>query len=585
MLLLRLLSLIMFVSCSGCASAPEKAATDKPLSGQGASANAELLETVKKALPEPKTAINPDVLFMLLTAELAGQRGQYGIALEGYLEAAKRAKDVRLSERAAVIAWYVKDYKKMDEAVTLWLSADPNNSSARKLAALSALRAGDKKRAVTQVDAMWRLDPGGFEKSIVEVMEFMQKDAKGDLVYAVVDAVATSHPGKAMLNLVQSILAMQINKKDLAEAKILEALRLQPNWDKALVFQAQMAAFSGDSDKAKAILKNAIAKYPADIKLKQMLAQMLLKSKDYEGASQAYEELVQANPKDNDSQFALALIHLQSGREQQAEGILGTLSGVPEWRSKTSIYLAKLAEKRGDVEKALVWYNAVTDEGLVFDASVAAIALLAKDKQFAEAESRLKILQSKYPNQKTRVLLLQSELYSQQKQFPKAFGILSEALKGSPDDKDILYTHALMAERVGKLDVLEANLRKILQHNPNSVEALNALGYTLVDKTTRYEEAERYLKRALELAPNEAVILDSYGWLQYKRGKLPEALDYLRRAYDKQREAEIAAHLAEVLWLSGKQDEAKAVFKEAFEKTPDDDYLLDFKKRLLDKAN
>jgi Tfp pilus assembly protein PilF len=197
----------------------------------------------------------------------------------------------------------------------------------------------------------------------------------------------------------------------------------------------------------------------------------------------------------------------------------------------------------------------------------------------------LKILQSKYPNQKTRVLLLQSELYSQQKQFPKAFGILSEALKGSPDDKDILYTHALMAERVGKLDVLEANLRKILQHNPNSVEALNALGYTLVDKTTRYEEAERYLKRALELAPNEAVILDSYGWLQYKRGKLPEALDYLRRAYDKQREAEIAAHLAEVLWLSGKQDEAKAVFKEAFEKTPDDDYLLDFKKRLLDKAN
>jgi len=575
----------MFVSCSGCASAPEKAATDKPLSGQGASANAELLETVKKALPEPKTAINPDVLFMLLTAELAGQRGQYGIALEGYLEAAKRAKDVRLSERAAVIAWYVKDYKKMDEAVTLWLSADPNNSTARKLAALSALRAGDKKRAVTQVDAMWRLDPGGFEKSIVEVMEFMQKDAKGDLVYAVVDAVATSHPGKAMLNLVQSILAMQINKKDLAEAKILEALRLQPNWDKALVFQAQMAAFSGDSDKAKAILKNAIAKYPADIKLKQMLAQMLLKSKDYEGASQAYEELVQANPKDNDSQFALALIHLQSGREQQAEGILGTLSGVPEWRSKTSIYLAKLAEKRGDVEKALVWYNAVTDEGLVFDASVAAIALLAKDKQFAEAESRLKILQSKYPNQKTRVLLLQSELYSQQKQFPKAFGILSEALKGSPDDKDILYTHALMAERVGKLDVLEANLRKILQHNPNSVEALNALGYTLVDKTTRYEEAERYLKRALELAPNEAVILDSYGWLQYKRGKLPEALDYLRRAYDKQREAEIAAHLAEVLWLSGKQDEAKAVFKEAFEKTPDDDYLLDFKKRLLDKAN
>jgi Flp pilus assembly protein TadD len=141
-----------------------------------------------------------------------------------------------------------------------------------------------------------------------------------------------------------------------------------------------------------------------------------------------------------------------------------------------------------------------------------------------------------------------------------------------------------MAERIGKPEIMEADLKKILAKNPDNAEALNALGYTLIDKTKRYAEAERYLKRALELAPDEAVIMDSYGWLQFKLGNMAKALDYLQRAYTKQQENEIAAHLAEVLWVSGRKDEAKKLYKKAIKNAPEDEYLLDFKHRILDKA-
>ena len=179
---------------------------------------------------------------------------------------------------------------------------------------------------------------------------------------------------------------------------------------------------------------------------------------------------------------------------------------------------------------------------------------------------------------------MQAELYSQQKQYEKAFNLLTEALVDSPDQKELLYTRALMAERVDKPDIVEADLKKILAMDPDNVEALNALGYTLLNKPDRYAEAEKYLQQALRLEPDEAVIIDSYGWLQFKLGNTEKALDYLQQAYEKQQENEIAAHLAEVLWALGRKDEAKKIFNKAIKDAPDDEYLLDFQRRILNGA-
>jgi len=221
---------------------------------------------------------------------------------------------------------------------------------------------------------------------------------------------------------------------------------------------------------------------------------------------------------------------------------------------------------------------------LVFDASVAAISIVAKDKQYTEADLRISQAQTKFPKQKLQLILVQAELYSQQKQYQRAFNILTDALVDAPDQKELLYTRALIAERLDKSATVEADLKKILATDPDNVESLNALGYTLLNQPSRYADAEQYLQRALKLEPNSAVVIDSYGWLQFKLGHAEKALSYLQQAYEKQQENEIAAHLIEVLSSQGKQGEAKELFDKAINAAPDDEYLLNIKRRLFNGA-
>ncbi|MDD2724441.1 MAG: tetratricopeptide repeat protein [Methylovulum sp.] len=574
----RLFSVITLGLLYGCASSPAKpqqteAAPAKPVSpGQ------------QSKPKEVKTSIDPDVLFMLLTAELAGQRGQYGIALEGYMEAAKRVHDPRFAERAAMIAMYLKDSGKLNEAVTIWLRQDANNITARKFAALAAVKSGDKVAATAHIESLLKNDPAGFDKSVLELASVLQKENKSDLIFDVLSNVAAKHPDQAVVYFVQALLATQMEKPDVAEAKVGQALRVQPGWDKALMLQAQLAMFSGDFNKAKTALKNASLKFPDDNKIKKLLAQVLVKAKDYAAAGQVYQDMLKSNPNDNESRLALGLVYLQQDKPEEAEDLFTKLLDVPEWRSQANFYLAKIAEQQDDTDRALRLYDKVSDEPVVFEAGIAAVALLGKEKQFAQADTRLASLAKKYPKQRVRILLVYSELLNQQQQYEKAFNLLTKALVDLPDDKNLLYARALMSEHLGKLDVLEADLKKILDKHPDNAEALNALGYTLADKTKRYPEAETYLLRALKLAPNEAVILDSYGWLQFKLGNTTKALDYLERAYAKQQENEIAAHLAEVLWAVNQKDKSKKIFNKAFREAPEDHYLLDFKARILDKA-
>ncbi|MEQ1544247.1 tetratricopeptide repeat protein [Methyloglobulus sp.] len=577
MSILRLFSVISLVFLTACATAPEQAVTPKAAVKPIGLAKPQS----KSEHKEDKASIDPDVLFMLMTAEIAGQRGQYDVALEGYLEAAKRVHDPRLTERAAMIAMYMKDGNKTNEAVSLWLKQDPKNLSARKIAALSALKSEDKQQSVEQLDGLLKQDPAGFEKTLFELAGALQKDGSVPFIYEVMETLSVKHPDQASVFFIQSLLASDMKNKGLADRKIERALKLQPDWDKALMLQAQMAVYAEDFKRAETLLRNAALKYPDNQKFKKMLAQVLIKSAKYEEAGEVYETLISNDPKDYESQFSLGLVHLQLDRDDKAEDIFKQLLGQAEWHNQANFYLGKIEEKRDNTVNAVAWFDKVTDGPFQFEAAVTAISLLAKDNQFDKAEQRLKTLPSKFPKQKLRIVLIQAELYSQQKQHEKAFNYLTGELRNYPDQEELLYSRALIADRMGKLDVMEDDLKRILTKAPDNVEALNALGYSLADKTTRYAEAETYLVHALKVKPDEAVILDSYGWLKYKMGNRQAALGFLQKAYDKQPENEIAAHLAEVLWVSGKKEEAQKLIADALGNSPDDPYLLGFKNKFL----
>ena len=580
MVIFRVFSAITLVLLCSCADFAGKA--DQP---EATNVSVKPVEPKEKSLQKvEKSAIDPDVLFMLMTAELAGQRGQYDIAIEGYTEAAKHSHDPKLAERAVMIAMYVKDGYKTNEAVALWLSLDSENITARKIAALSALKMGDKQGAAEHFKVMLAADVVGFEAALHELAIALQKDGKVGLIYDALEVLANQSPNQAEIYFMQSLLAMQMADKSLAERKIEQALNVRSGWDKALMFQAQIAVFSGDLTKAEALLKDAVSKYPSNAKISKMLAQVFIKAKDYDAALDVYQGLIASNPKDGESQFAIALIYYQLDKDGKAEAALESLMDEPEWKYQAIFYRGKLAEKQGDAKQALVWFDKVTEGPLVFDASVAAISIVAKDKQYTEADLRISQAQTKFPKQKLQLILVQAELYNQQKQYGRAFNILTDALLDAPDQKELLYTRALIAERLDKFATVEADLKKILAADPDNVESLNALGYTLINQPSRYADAEQYLQRALKLEPNSAVVIDSYGWLQFKLGHAEKALGYLQQAYEKQQENEIAAHLIEVLLSLGKQAEAKELFDKAISAAPDDEYLLNIKRRLFNGA-
>ena len=579
MLIFRLSFVAILILLNGCAGS-----LDKPNEPKSVVPTKETENKEKTKQKEVKTAIDPDVMFMLLIAEIAGQRDQYEVALEGYMEAAKRVNDPRFAERAAVIAMYMKDSPKTQEAVSLWLKHDAKNLTARKIATLSALRANDKPAAVEHLSALLKADPAGFETTLLELGGVLQKEGKIEIMYDTLTALSVKQPNQAVIYFAQSLLALQVKNMAVAEQQIQKAIKIQPDWDKALILQAQIAMLSGDMNKAKTIIKNASVKYPNNDKIKKLFAQLLIKAENYKEASELYQQLVAADSKDIESEFTLGLVYLQLDQDEQAEEIFNKLLELPDWKYQASFYLGKLEEKHGAIDKAIVWFDKVTDGDFALDAALESISLLAKNKQFDAVNTRLKGLPSRFPAQKPRILLIQAEMYSQQKQYQKAFDLLTGALVEQPEQQEFLYTRALIAEHLNRLDVLEKDLKKILEKEPNNVEALNALGYSLLTDHTRYGEAERYLQKAIKLRPDEAVIMDSFGWLQFKLGHNQAALDYLQRAYAKQQENEIAAHIAEVLWTMGKKDDAKKLFDEVIKDAPEDEYLLDFQRRILNKA-
>jgi tetratricopeptide (TPR) repeat protein len=576
-LIFRLILVLALILLNSCADFSEKLSDSEVTAAPVR--ELEVKEKVKQK--EQKSSIDPEILFTLLTAELAGQRGQYDIALDGYIEVAKRTQDAKFSERAVMIAMYVKNSNKTKEALGLWLRQDPKNLSARKIAALLALRSGNKSEATEHLNAMLIYDATGFESALLELAGVIQKEGRVDIIYDVLDELSKQHKDNAEIYFIQSLLALQKKDKNLAETKIQQTLRLKPDWEKAVILQAQIAVFGGDFNKAKLLLSDASDKYPNNSKINRMLAQILIKTGGYKEAIELYKKIILADPKDFESQFAEGLVYLQLDQDQQAEDVFKKMLEQPDWRYQACFYLGKLEEKQGNEKKALSWFDQVTEGPFAFDASVSAISLLQKEKHLEEAGSRLSLLQMKFPRQKLQLVLVQAELYNQQKKYDEAISTLSNALTDFPNQKELLYTRALILERINKLDLAEIDLKKILAIDPNNFEALNALGYTLLNNSGRYVEAEKLLQKALDLEPNEAVIIDSFGWLQFKLGHLDQALKYLQQAYERQPENEIAAHLAEVLWVLGRKDEARTVFERAIKGSPDDEYLQDFKKRIL----
>jgi tetratricopeptide (TPR) repeat protein len=295
---------------------------------------------------------------------------------------------------------------------------------------------------------------------------------------------------------------------------------------------------------------------------------LLVEQEDIDGARTQFKRLLKAAPKDADTLFALGILALQAEQSEEAQEYLQRLYSTGEHRDEAAYYLGQIYESSDDAEQALNWYQRV-EGGNLFEAHI-----YAKQGEVSRAREILQQLRGHIGEEVPRLYLIESEILRDIGHYQAAIDVLNTALVSNPDDPELLYARALTAVNIDRIDILESDLLKLLEQDPEHADALNALGYTLADQTDRYAEALAYIERAIKLKPDSPAIMDSMGWVQYRMGNKQEALRYLWRALELLPDAEIAAHLGEVLWEQGEHQRAREVWRQALEKEPDSKYLL-----------
>jgi tetratricopeptide (TPR) repeat protein len=251
-----------------------------------------------------------------------------------------------------------------------------------------------------------------------------------------------------------------------------------------------------------------------------------------------------------------------------------------EARQQTWLMLAQAAELRGDLKAADTWLQKVDSPQRRAEAQFRRASLLARQGHLPEARKIIQDLPETTPDQARAKLLAEAQLLRDAGDWAEAYAVLTRAAERQPDDADLIYEQSMMAEKLGKVDEMETLLKRVMTLKPNHHHAYNALGYSLAERNIRLDEAHALIVKALSFAPAEPFIIDSLGWVEFRRGNKAEAVKLLRQSYAAQPDAEIAAHLGEVLWASDERDEARRIWREGIKREPKNEALRDTLKRL-----
>lgn len=520
-----------------------------------------------------------ELIYHILVAEIAGRRGEPALALEHYRAAAQASEDPRLAERAFGIALYLEDDAAALTMARRWLALDADNLEPRQALAVALLRNGQTEEAIEQLESLRSAAPDDGQEGFGRVGALLERVKDKTMVVHVMATLQARHPQSQYASYLYALTALEIKDYDQALRALDAALALNPQWQQAHLLRARVMIEQGRADAALANVAALVAERPDDQALRAGYARLLISADRLADAQREYQELARRQPEDPDPLYALGLLAEETKDYDQAVAHFMAVLKTGQRMLEACFELGRVEEARGNYAKAREWYERVQAGDRYLDAQTRVGAMLARQGDLAGMAAHFDRLRQDYPDDAVVLFLAQSEVLRQEKRYQEAFDLLTEALQQYPNDHDLLYARALIAERVDRLDLLEQDLKFLIAADPDNGHALNALGYTLADRTDRYQEAYEYLQRAIVLLPEDAAVLDSMGWVYYRLGQHEQSLDYLRRAYEREPDAEIAAHLSEVLWVTGRRDEALDIWRRALEKNPDSEYLLRVKER------
>ncbi len=518
----------------------------------------------------PKQELTPQILYQYLLAEIAAQRGQFGLSAGAYLDLARSTRDPRIVRRAAEVAFHARQYDSALEAIKIWLSIDPASQQAKQMQATMLLASGRVDELAANLGRDLAGEGPRTGEAILQLARGFSRYPDRVAVSRLFEALTKPYPQLPEAHLARAQTAMGIGNVDVARAAIDSALLLRPDWEQAALSKAELLPKGAPQLD---FLKAWLAANPGAQQARLGYARTLVSEKRYEEARAEFRTLLAANPDNPEILYAVGILSLQVNAVGDAEQPLRRYVELGRGDlNPARFYLGQIAEQAERLDDAIRWYDLVDAGENALPAKIRAARVLARQKKLDEARERLAVARATIGGD-IRLTVAESHLLRDVGRHDEAYAFLAKALDGQPDQTELLYETSLAAEKLGHLETVERLLRRLIALKPESPQGYNALGYTFADHNIRLDEAAELVDKALALAPDDSFILDSKGWVLFRQGKLDAALETLKKAYAKQPDAEIAAHIGEVLWKLGRTDEAKDVWRDAAKVYPSNEAL------------
>jgi tetratricopeptide (TPR) repeat protein len=533
-------------------------------------------EAAKKAVPDG--SLTAEFIYKFLIAEIAGQRGDVNTAGAIMYELAKTTGDARLANRATQAALYTKQGGAAMRAATLWADLDPTSVEAREILTQLTVASGkisELRPHLQKILSHEENRPSGFLYITGLLSRSEDKAGVLKLVQEVTKPYATIPEARLAL----AHAAWGAGKEQLALDELQAADNLRPGWEIGALLHGQIV--QSRPAEAMQFYHHFLDSYPDALEVRLAYAKLLVNEKQFDAARKEFDKLIQANPNNAEVHVAIGLLSVQLEDASRAENhFKQALELNYKDPDQLYFYLGQIAEQTQQFEDAQRWYDTISPESRFhFDTQLKSAVMQARQGQLDAARQRLQALTNLSPEQQAAAIQTEAGLLSQAGRHKEAFDLLQQAVETLPNSADLIYDYAMVAERVQRFDIMEQQLRKLIQLKPDFAQAYNALGYTLADRNERLDEAQALIEKALSLTPDDHFILDSMGWVHYRLGRLDQALDFIRRAYEVRSDPEIAAHLGEVLWQQGHKSEALSTWENALHDFPTNEVLVNTSKK------
>ena len=573
-LIKTIIPLISLMLLSGCASTSgSREADTEGASGQDL--------RIIRYQPDSAHETESELLYQLLAGEIAGQMGVVDESVVHYLEAARLSRDPTIAGRATRIALFAGDTPNAVKSAQRWVQLAPDNLEARQTLAVLYTRAGESQQAIPHFQYVINASKMKGANGFMVISATLAREKNHRQALEVMQQLVDLYADNPRAHFAYANLALAAKQHRMAVEASGRALELAPKMVEALTVRARAYLSLGESELALKDMKSAVELVPDNYELRVNYGRMLVQAKQYSEAREIFNQLMKDRPDEPDLIYTMGLLNLQEQNFDDAVKNFKHLVTTGKRADEGHYYLGRVAEERKRYKEAVSWYLKVGEGDYFLDAQSRVANVHVELGSLQKARNHLKRARNDANDEEVsiRLYLAEGQLLREAKLYNAGMSLYNRALTEHPGNGDLLYSRALMAEKLDRIDLLEADLRTILADDPDNATALNALGYTLADRNERIEEAFDYIRRALKARPDDPTVIDSMGWVQFRMGNFNEAEQYLRRAFELLQDAEIAGHLSEIIWMRGNKSEARKLIREALEREPEHEYLQQLQQR------